>query len=178
MDIISEVEKKVYSLCDFKEEWISKKLDEDAILWSAVFGHHLRSPFIFILDKDTGTKTKTKKSFRGQLSNEDKKVPEFKSNQLRKFFGALREFENKLEKPNVKATYEEKKKMFPKTEFMLMLPKIAYAVGRESKEEAKIKDFFEAINKQMQLVVDYDSFMNMMKLLESTVAFHKYYGGE
>ena len=175
MEIIENVKKSIYRHSDFKKEWLVN-VDSDAIKWTALLGEHLQSPFIYENEIINGQKKKKQRNRNGRT--EDEKVPELKTNQLRKFFGALREFESKLKKPDNNFSKEEKVMMFPKTDLLMIVPKLAYAVGRESNKSAKVGDFFKVITTQIELVDDYDTFMNMMKLIESTVAFHKYFGGE
>ena len=89
-----------------------------------------------------------------------KKVKESKltTSQLRKFFGEVKK---------------------QQTEFILLKPKLAYAVGRAKDQNAKINDFYHVISKAIDCVkadTHEDSekrFHNFIKVFEAIVAYHK-----
>lgn len=94
------------------------------------------------------------------------------TSQLRKFFGVLK---------RIKAEGYDR----GYTEFLMLQPKLAYAVGRHYKErngrpsEGKgIHDFAEKITEGMRHVNNEKSFKNFVNLVEATVAYHKKYGGK
>lgn len=68
-----------------------------------------------------------------------------------------------------------------KTSFLLLKPKLAYAVKRNKNDG--IEDFFKAFDLAYEVVnKDNDDegaihFGNMMNLLEAVLAYHKYHGG-
>lgn len=78
------------------------------------------------------------------------------TNQLRKFFGEVK---------------RQQMEGFNKSEFILLKPKLAYAVGRDK----KIMDFYKVMSQAIDLVNNNDQFKNFIKFFEATVAYHKYY---
>ena len=84
-------------------------------------------------------------------------APHLTTNQLRKFFGEVK---------------RQQMQGFNKTEFILLKPKLAYAVGRADKN-SKIKDFYGVISDAMDKVSDERSFKNFIRVFEAIVAYHK-----
>lgn len=86
------------------------------------------------------------------------------TNQLRKFFGEV--------KRQQLSGYNE-------TEFVLLKPKLAYAVGRAKDANAKINDFYFVIANAIDLVNSGNQeesekrFKNFIKIFEAIVAYHK-----
>lgn len=68
------------------------------------------------------------------------------------------------------------------TAFLLLKPKLAYAVKRN--ENYGLKDFFEFFKKCFDNVNTKDikegekNFKNFMQLTEAVLAYHKYHGGK
>ena len=58
------------------------------------------------------------------------------------------------------------------TAFVLLKPKLAYAVGRADRN-SKIKDFYLTISNLMDLVKDEKTFKNFIQVFEAIVAYHK-----
>lgn len=79
------------------------------------------------------------------------------TNQLRKFFGEV--------KRQQMSGYNE-------TDFVLLKPKLAYAVGR-TKGKSKITDFYEVISIAIDQVSSEAQFKNFIKVFEAIVAYHK-----
>lgn len=92
---------------------------------------------------------------RGQVK--DVKVSKLTTSQLRKFFGEV--------KRQQMVGYDE-------TDFVLLKPKLAYAVGRADKN-SKIRDFYDVIANAMDLVTNETEFQNFIKVFEAIVAYHK-----
>ena len=80
------------------------------------------------------------------------------TSQLRKFFGEV--------KRQQMVGYDE-------TAFVLLKPKLAYAVGRAKEKDSKIKDFYMVMSKAIDLVHSEAHFKNFIKVFEAIVAFHK-----
>lgn len=88
--------------------------------------------------------------------------------QIRKFFGELKK---------IQANFEDLSLKIP-----LLIPKLAYAVGRDydnKKQRAKsrIQEFYEEISKGIEKVQNEDEFERFVSIVESIVAYHKFYGG-
>ena len=92
------------------------------------------------------------------------------TNQIRKFFGEI--------KRQQMAGYEL-------GTFVLLKPKLAYAVGRAKNEnkqhtKCKIEDFYEVLSKAIDVVIteeingNKDAFKNFIAIFEAIVAYHKY----
>ena len=84
------------------------------------------------------------------------------SSQLRKFFGALKKIQADFDKL--------------KGEIVLLDPKLAYAVGRDTgKTKTKIKVFYEEILRDLIRNIDEDKkrFKNFVDVFESIVAYHR-----
>jgi CRISPR-associated protein Csm2 len=94
-------------------------------------------------------------------NNKDKDA--MTTSQIRKFFGEVK---------RIQADFIRYKDDVP-----LLSAKLAYAVGRQ-KGLTRLKKFYEEFDKAIKAIdgneENYDRFV---KLLESTVAFHKFHGG-
>lgn len=129
------------------EKEIKQKITEATVDFAERFGKHLAVDDISeYVDHKTG-KTKTKV--------ERKKLT---TSQLRKFFGEVK---------------RQQIKGFDKTEFTLLRPKLAYAVGRVADKEAKINDFNFVISEAIKIVENEDDFKRFIKIFEAIVAYHK-----
>ena len=80
------------------------------------------------------------------------------TSQLRRFFGEV--------KRQQMVGYNE-------TDFVLLKPKLAYAVGRAKEKDDKIKDFYLVMSNAIDLVHNEQQFKNFIKVFEAIVAYHK-----
>lgn len=86
------------------------------------------------------------------------------TSQLRKFFGEVK---------------RQQMNGYDETEFILLKPKLAYAVGRAKDRNAKINDFYQVLSKAIDCVkadTQKESerrFRNFIKVFEAIVAYHK-----
>lgn len=110
------------------------------------------------------------KSFGEFLQEKDKTKP-LSTSQIRKFFGELKRIQASPEKY--------------KDEVPMLKAKLAYAVGRDIKKgsiQSKIKEFHQEFEKGINSIrfdKNYkNDLTNFIKIVESVVAYHKYYGGE
>ena len=96
------------------------------------------------------------------------------TSQLRKFFGAVKNIQL-----NVSING------FSESDFIMLKPKLAYAVGRvrqknQKCKERRIEDFAEVISSSIDIVVKSadkgEAFKNFIKFFEAIVAYHKRYG--
>jgi len=134
------------------KSWIQEKITGDAVEWAKSFGRFLQS-------KDSSNPLTT--------------------SQIRKFFGELKRIQADPEK------YQE--------EIPLLKAKLAYAVGRDAQVrydrrtktesltyKTKIKEFYE----ELEMGIDYiridnkEDLVRFVKIVESVVAYHKFYGGK
>lgn len=90
-------------------------------------------------------------------SGKMKKTKKLTTNQLRKFFGEVK---------------RQQMQGYNETQFVLLKPKLAYAVGRD-KGVTKIKDFYNVMTNAIDLVKDEKSFKNFIMVFEAIVAYHK-----
>ena len=129
------------------EKEIKQRITEDTVDFAERFGKHLAVDDVSeYIDRNT-SKPKTKV--------ERKKLT---TSQLRKFFGEVK---------------RQQIKGFDKTEFTLLRPKLAYAVGRVADKEAKINDFNFVISEAIKIVENEDDFKRFIKIFEAIVAYHK-----
>lgn len=91
------------------------------------------------------------------------------TNQLRKFFGELRRME--AEPPGEGSTPPAPQ------DLLMLIPKLAYAVGRARKDNnsSKVEDFFKELSHGISRADTYAKFKNFVKIVEAIVAYHKIY---
>lgn len=87
-----------------------------------------------------------------------KKRIKLTTSQLRKFFGEFK---------------RQQAKGYDPTDFILLKPKLAYAVGRAKDENAKINDFYIVMADAIDKVKTKEHFKNFIKIFEAIVAYHK-----
>lgn len=133
-------------------KWIKDKIDKDTVDFARRFAAFLVESY--------------KSDTRG-----NKGVFELKTNQLRRFFGAVKNFQLKAQLNDV----------FNESEFIMLKPKLAYAVGRvkqqHKNENIRIKDFADVISKAIDFVIESNNkekaFKNFVNFFEAIVAYHK-----
>ncbi len=110
-----------------------------------------------LLDEETGLAYKVANLSRG-----------LKTNQIRRFFGAIRKMENKSSWKEIEP------------EFYLLKPRMAVGVGRKLVP----KDFYKVIMAAMNKVnigseeEKLENFKVFVEFFESIVAYHKFLGGD
>jgi CRISPR-associated protein Csm2 len=88
-----------------------------------------------------------------------------KINQIRRFLDEARQIE---------AETKKEKGGFPADRIILLLPKLAYAAGREG----KIKDLMTVLDPAIRSASrSKDNFHKFLRLIEGIVAYHRFYGG-
>jgi len=103
------------------------------------------------------------------ISRNDEAKP-ITSSQIRKFFGELKKID---------ADFDRKKE-----QVLLLSPKLAYAVGKDfnafhQRASSKIEEFYNEINKGiLEVKMDKTKFNNLVNIVESVVAYHRYHGGK
>lgn len=84
-----------------------------------------------------------------------------KTNQIRKFLDAVKKVES------------DGGKGFSRDEVKLLKPKLAYAAGRQS----EVKPLMQVLDPCIDRVDTKEDFKRFARLVESIVAYHKFYGG-
>ena len=137
------------------EEWFRKRITDETVEYAKYFAKHLV---------------------------EEEKIPNtnffivlpLTTSQLRKFYGAVKSIQMDISVNG----YNE-------SEFVMLKPKLAYAVGRVRQKnpkcrERRIEDFAEVISSAMNIVnnsAERDlAFKNFINFFEAIVAYHKRYG--
>jgi len=86
-----------------------------------------------------------------------------KMNQLRRFLDEARQIEA-----------EVKRGTFPADRIILLLPKLAYAAGREP----KIKELMNMLEPAIKSAsMSKENFQKFLRLIEGIIAYHRFYGG-
>ena len=85
------------------------------------------------------------------------------TSQIRIFFGELRRIQM--------GDYDKQT-----TDFLMLRPKLAYAVKRHNKEG--LKSFYDFFCKAHECVSKKGEFENFIRLIEAVLAFHKFHGGK
>lgn len=95
------------------------------------------------------------------LAEESDGLKSLSSSQLRRFFGALKKIQADFDKL--------------KGEIVLLDPKLAYAVGRDTgKTKTKIKKFYDLIKPLIgKIQADKKRFKHFVNVFETLVAYHK-----
>ena len=98
-----------------------------------------------------------------------------KTNQVRNIYSAIISIRTKLKNKNfVNNQLDEDLK----TDLILIKPKLAYATGREK----KVKPLYDLLSKAIDCSItsknQVKSVTNLISLVETIVAFHKFFGGK
>lgn len=107
---------------------------------------------------DKVTDVEFAKRFGEYLGKDDGVNKKLTTNQLRKFFGEVK---------------RQQMQGYNKTDFILLKPKLAYAVGRAKNKNAKINDFYKVMSNAIDQVQNEQHFKNFIKIFEAIVAYHK-----
>lgn len=137
------------------QEWISDRITQETVEFAKKFGTYLATTDSWEEVQKKGDKQKV---FGAILT----------TSQLRRFFGEVKRQQT--------IGYEE-------SSFVMLTPKLAYAVGRAKKEKKgnvrylKIEDFFmvfeDAIKKVGNSKDKQKAFKNFISIFEAVVAYHK-----
>ena len=127
-----------------------------------------RIPKEEIQDKVTDVTVQFAENFGKYLAVDDFDAEPLTTSQLRKFFGEVKR--------------QQMMKEFNETEFTMLKPKLAYAVGRaklngKKNKAQKIEDFYtvitDAIDKVLNSSDRLKAFKNFITAFEAIVAYHK-----
>ena len=137
-----------------KKEWICDKVDQTTVDFAKKFGTYLAKADNWQEERDGKTLNMSGSALT--------------TSQLRRFFGEVKRQQS--------IGYEE-------SSFVMLSPKLAYAVGRARKEKkngvkyCKIEDFFtvfeDAIKKVNSSEDKQKAFKNFITIFEAIVAYHK-----
>jgi len=122
---------------------ITDKVTDKTVKFAQEFGSYLGTDDSYIDNKSGKSK-----SAQNKLT----------TNQLRKFFGEVK---------------RQQMSGYDQTDFVLLKPKLAYAVGRAKQKDSKIKDFYLVISDAIDKVKNEQHFKNFIKIFEAIVAYHK-----
>ncbi|MCF6357418.1 MAG: type III-A CRISPR-associated protein Csm2 [Draconibacterium sp.] len=138
----------MYPHVKLKEKWIQDQITSEAVEWSKSFGEFLQQDD----SRNRGTKPLT-------------------TSQIRKFFGELKRIQADPEK------YKE--------EIPMLKAKLAYAVGRDKNNRGQSSSKIDKLYEELETGLDAirpehlkEDVIRFVKLIESIVAFHKFYGGK
>ncbi len=127
-----------------------------------------RIPKEEIQNKVTNVTVQFAEKFGKYLADDDFDSEPLTTSQLRKFFGEVKR--------------QQMLKEFNETEFTMLKPKLAYAVGRvkqngRKNKAQKIEDFFDVITDAIDKVLSspdrVKAFKNFITAFEAIVAYHK-----
>jgi CRISPR-associated protein Csm2 len=125
-------------------------------------------PSAEIQEKVTQESVRFAEEFGKELAKAEYDAEPLTTSQLRKFFGEVKRQQMMTE--------------FNETEFIMLKPKLAYAVGRAKQngrkgKKQKIEDFYwvmaDAIDKVMGSADKEKAFKNFITIFEAIVAYHK-----
>lgn len=134
------------------ENWFKEKIISDTVDWAEDFGNHLAKKGALAYEDDD-LKIKKRDKYGKQIERSI-----LTTSQLRKFFGEVK---------------RQQAQGFDKSEFVLLKPKLAYAVGRAKDEDAKIHDFYHVLASVIDKIENKKEFKNFIKIFEAIVAYHK-----
>ncbi len=124
---------------------ITEKVTTETVKYAERFGSYLGKDDVIETPDRGGRMRRTKYS-------------KLTTNQLRKFFGEVK---------------RQQMEGYDETSFVLLKPKLAYAVGRAKDKNAKINDFYFVIADAIDQVKDDKSFKRFIQIFEAIVAYHK-----
>ena len=158
-----------------KKDSIIKNAVEKGVTWETItfakeFGDYLAREQGDAEEKETETRT-----FKGKEAEVEVVFKKLTTSQVRKFFGEVK---------------RQQMTGYTPSSFVLLKPKLAYAVGRAEKKEprnaeqkiekSKIIDFYDVLVVAIDTVIteekkgNKDAFKNFIAIFEAIVAYHKY----
>lgn len=160
---MEEKEKKWERTEYIPEDAIRNEITDETIRYAERFGKHLATPKIVEtprINKKTGKEEKSRETVEKELT----------SSQLRKFFGEVK---------------RQQMTGYVESSFVLLKPKLAYAVGRAKSDSNKtikfykIEDLYNVLADAIDIVVGKETvdknkaFRNFISIFEAIVAYHK-----
>lgn len=104
-----------------------------------------------------------------------------KTNQIRNFYSAITRIRTEFEMGSMDEDGEARTQFSPKIEQQLVMlrPKLAYAAGRQTAVRTNFYPFMDsAIGGVLASKRDPETLEKFLAIVESVVAYHKFYGGE
>lgn len=97
-----------------------------------------------------------------------------KTSQIRKFLDTLHEIKSKgTQRQESAGGREQEAASFFRSECLLLKPKLAYAAGRQD----EVKPLMEVLTPCIDKVRNREDFLRFYRLVESIIAYHRFYGG-
>ena len=128
-----------------------------------VYNKNIDSEWVTGIKKIDNTTIEWAKHFGEYLAGPKEDQAAVTTSQIRKFFGEVK---------RIQANFEKYADDVP-----MLSAKLAYAVGRHKKPE-RIKIFYNEFDTAIKAINGkFENYERFVKLLESTVAFHKFHGG-
>ncbi|WP_455629517.1 type III-A CRISPR-associated protein Csm2 [Parabacteroides sp.] len=135
--------------------------------------------------QDRGNERETAEKVFGQLKYEKEWITSEASASLVEYAREMGEFmaKNGLTNSKIRSIYGEIKRIQmgtfenEKSSFFLLKPKVAYALGRDDKNEG-LRLFQKIFDKASADVSDQRSYQNFCGFIEAILAYHKFYGGK
>jgi CRISPR type III-A-associated protein Csm2 len=135
-----------------KREWLTDGIVKETIEFAEKFGSYLaKSKDLVFIDEDLKKPKTNKKGYKLERNI-------LTTNQLRRFFGEVK---------------KQQTIGFETSSFLLLKPKLAYAVGKSKDEDGKIHDFYYVLSDAIDKVSNDKEFKNFIKVFESIVAYHR-----
>jgi len=158
---MEEKEKKWVRTEYIPEDAIRNEITAETVEYAKRFGKHLATP-----GKGEVKRLNKKTNKEESVIIEEKQLT---SSQLRKFFGEVK---------------RQQMTGYVESSFVLLKPKLAYAVGRAKSDSSKntyykIEDLYNVLAKAIDVVVDKQTvdkeiaFKNFISIFEAIVAYHK-----
>lgn len=136
-------------------------------------------------NRQVGDRMNSADSFFNQLEYKPVWITSEASKELVEYAKKAGEFmaKNGLTNSKIRSIYGEIKRIQmgvfekEKSSFYLLKPKVAYALGRDDKNEG-LRLFKKIFDRSSIDVSDQKSFQNFCGFIEAILAYHKYYGGK
>ncbi len=152
------------------EKWIEEEFDAEAANWTQKFAFYITNK----TDKQKDEKGNIIKNKDGKELSRDVVT----NTKLRKFFGHLKKLELKVKYPPKTENVENNLNNLLASELPLLKARVAYDAGREKDPHHKLVDFYYFIEEALEHTKNKHAFINLIKMLESIVAFVKAYENE
>jgi len=155
--------KTTFNIDDFQSNWITDKIDEDAI-------HYLEGLGIWLCDRNVVFNQQDGKYETDEANQGRTGLNAVSTSQIRNLFSEVKRIE-------LTVGEDENKWEAEKVAFLLLKPKVAYNTARQKNQNSKMKDFKKVFEKAHPYVKEIKHLKNFSNFIEGIVAYHKAYGG-